>query len=108
MTQIKERRQHIRKMGDGLAVLIDGKVHPLTDISLSGVSFQGSGVRPGDRIRLSLAAVRALDDCVEAVVTVKVAESGIIRGEFSPTAKLMRYIVGHLGDVTGAEPAYFR
>ncbi|ARJ67849.1 hypothetical protein WV31_20450 [Magnetospirillum sp. ME-1] len=108
MTQIKERRQHVRKLGDGLAVLIDGKVYPLTDISLSGVSFQGSGVRPGDRIRLSLAAVRSLDDCVEAVVTVKVAEGGIVRGEFSPTAKLMRYIVAHLGDVTGAEPAYFR
>lgn len=108
MTQTKERRQHIRKMGDGLAVLIDGKVHPLADISLAGLSFQGSGFRPGDRIRLTLAAVRSLDDCVEATVTVKVAEGGVIRGEFAPTAKLMRYIVAHLGEITGAEPAYFR
>ncbi|CUW40907.1 protein of unknown function [Magnetospirillum sp. XM-1] len=108
MTQIKERRQHARKMGDGLAVLIDGKVFPLLDVSLAGLSFQGNGMRPGDRVRLTLAAVRSLDDCVEAMVTVKVAEGGVIRGEFSPTAKLMRYIVAHLGEITGAEPAYFR
>ncbi|BAE50404.1 hypothetical protein [Paramagnetospirillum magneticum] len=108
MTQIKERRQHIRKMGDGLAVLIDGKVFPVVNVSISGVSFQGAGYRPGDRVRLTLAALQALDDNVEAMVTIKSADSGILRCEFSPTTKLMRYIVGHLGDVTGAEPAYFR
>jgi len=108
VTQFKERRQHVRKMGDGLAVLINGKVFPVLDISLSGVSIQASGHRPGDRIRLSVAALHSLDDCVEAMVTVKVVEGGILRGEFAPTAKLMRYIIAHLGEVTGTQPAYFR
>lgn len=108
MTQITERRQHARKLGDGLSVLIDAKPFALVDISLSGLSFQGSGFRPGDRIRLTLAAARSPDDCVDAVLTVKLTEAGIIRGEFSPTAKLMRYIIAHLGEVTGTEPAYFR
>ena len=108
MTQIKDRRQHVRKMGDGLAVLIDGKVFPVSDISVSGVSFQGTGHKPGDRIRLSVVALRALDDNVEAAVTVKVIDGGMVRGEFAPTAKLMRYIITHLGEVTGSQPAYFR
>ncbi|WP_242442732.1 PilZ domain-containing protein [Magnetospirillum sp. 15-1] len=108
MTQFKERRQHVRKMGDGLAVLINGKVFPVVDISVSGVSFQGSGHRPGDSIRLTVAALRSLDDSVEALVTIKATEGGIVRGEFAPTAKLMRYIITHLGEVTGAQPAYFR
>jgi hypothetical protein len=108
VTQPKERRQHARKMGDGLAVLIEGKVFPVIDISLAGISFQGSGFRPGDQVRLTVAALRALDDNVDAQVTIKVAESGVLRAEFAPTAKLMRYIIAHLGDVTGASPAYFR
>ncbi|EME68365.1 hypothetical protein H261_18707 [Paramagnetospirillum caucaseum] len=108
MTQFKERRQHVRKMGDGLAVLIDGRVFPVLDISLSGVSFQGNGFRPGDRVRLTVAALHSFDDSVEAVVIIKSLDAGILRGEFAPTARLMRYIVAHLGDVTGAEPAYFR
>ena len=108
MNQVKERRQHIRKMGDGLAALINGKVFPVVDISLSGLSFQGAGHRPGDQIRLTVAALHALDDSVEANVTIKASEGGILRGEFAPTAKLMRYIVSHLGVLTGAQPAYFR
>ncbi len=108
MTQFKERRQHVRKMGDGLAVLINGKVFPVIDISVSGISFQGSGHWPGDRLRLTVAALHALDDSVEALVTIKATESGVVRAEFAPTAKLMRYIITHLGEVTGAEPAYFR
>jgi hypothetical protein len=108
MTQFKERRQHVRKMGDGLAVLIDGKVFPVSDISISGVSFQGSGHKLGDRIRLSVVALRALEDKVEATVTIKVVNGGIIRGEFAPTTKLMRFIISHLGEVTGSQPAYFR
>jgi hypothetical protein len=108
VTQFSERRQHMRKMGDGLAVLIDGKVFPVVDVSISGISFQATGFRPGDRIRLSLAALHSLEDSVEAMVTVKTMDGGILRGEFAPTAKLMRYIVTHLGQVTGAAPAYFR
>ena len=108
MTQVNERRQHARKMGDGLAILIDGRVFPVLDISVSGLSFQGNGHRPGSRVRLTVAALHALDDSVEAVVTVKEAGGGIVRGEFVPTARLMRYIVAHLGEVTGTRPAYFR
>ncbi|KIM00259.1 hypothetical protein CCC_03047 [Paramagnetospirillum magnetotacticum MS-1] len=95
-------------MGDGLAVLIDGKVFPVVNISISGVSFQGTGRKAGDRIRLTLSDLHSLDDTVEAIITVKGAEGGIVRGEFAPTTKLMRYILAHMGEITGAEPAYFR
>lgn len=106
--QFQERRQHGRKVGDGLIVLINGKTHPIIDISVAGVAFQAQGYRIGDRIRLSLAALRALDDAVEASVTIRAAGNGVVRCEFIPTAKLMRYIITHIGEITGQQPAYFR
>lgn len=106
--QFTERRQHGRKVGEGLIVLIDGKTHPIVDISVAGVAFQAQGHKAGDRIRLSLATLRALTDAVEANATVRAAGNGVVRCEFIPTAKLMRYIVAHIGEVTGQQPAYFR
>jgi len=32
-----ERRRHVRYAGDGLLVMIDGRLHPAADISLGGV-----------------------------------------------------------------------
>lgn len=106
--QITERRQHGRKVGDGLIVLLDGKTYPVIDISVAGVAFQARGHREGDRIRLSLATLGSLEDSIEANATVRAAADGVVRCEFIPTARLMRYIVGHIGEVTGQQPAYFR
>jgi hypothetical protein len=104
----KDRRQFDRRMGDGLAVLIDGRVYPMANISVSGLCFQGTGFAPGTTIRASLANLHSLHDSVEAQMTIKVTEGGMVRAEFLPTTRLMRFIIAHLGDITGERPAYFR
>lgn len=106
--QPTERRHFTRKIGDGLVVIVDGRVYPVVNISVSGISFQGTGFSADTVIRMSLATLHALEDCVEAQLAIKVAEAGMVRGEFLPTTRLMRYIVAHMGEVTGTKPAYFR
>jgi hypothetical protein len=106
--QFKERRQFARKIGDGLVVLIGGRVHPIVDISVSGLSFQGGGFARDSAIRLTLASLQSLEDCVEAQVTIKSVQGGVVRAEFMPTTRLMRYIIAHMGEVTGTKPVYFR
>jgi hypothetical protein len=108
MTRIIERRRLPRKIGHGLAALIDGKAYPVIDISTGGVSFQGIGQKLGARLAMKIARMSDFSDCIDCVVTVKSEEGNVTRGEFLPTMALMRYIIGHIGEATGAEPAYFR
>ena len=103
-----ERRRLPRKIGHGLAALIDGKAHPVIDISTAGLSFQGIGQKLGSRLALKIVRMSDISDCIDCVITVKSEEGNVTRGEFQPTMALMRYIVGHIGETTGAEPAYFR
>ena len=104
----KERRRHIRKIGQGLIVLIGGRAFPVIDISTSGISFQATGNKVGDKIALKIAQIADIKDCADGIITVKSVSETATRGEFQPTVALMRYIVGHIGDATGTEPAYFR
>ena len=108
MPRITERRRLPRKIGQGLAALIDGKAHPVIDISTAGVSFQGIGQKMGAKLAVKIARMSDFNDCIDCVITVKSEEGNVTRGEFLPTMALMRYIIGHIGETTGAEPAYFR
>ncbi len=107
MTNPKDRRRHARKVGQGLIVLIGGKVYPVVDISTVGLSFQATGYRGGDSIVLKLAQLTNISDCIEARITVTSSDNTVTRGEFKPTVPLLRYIISHIGEATGAEPAYF-
>jgi len=108
MTQIRERRQHPRCMGEGLIVLIGGRGYPLVDISISGLSFQGGGFGVGDRVTVKVAKLFKMAECVEGVITVISAEETVTRGEFEPTLVVMGYIVRHMSEVTGVKPNYFK
>jgi len=108
MTQFKDRRNHPRRMGDGLIVLIGGRGFPLVDISIAGLSFQGSGFGVGDRVTLKIAQLLKMKECVEAVITVVATEETITRGRIEPKIAVMEYIVQHFSDVIGAEPHYFK
>ena len=107
MAQFTERRRSIRKIGHGLVVLIDGRVHPVIDISTEGVSFQGAGHRIGARIELKIARLADISDCIGGAITIKSTGDTTVRGEFHPTMPLLRYIIQHIGEATGTHPAYF-
>jgi hypothetical protein len=105
--QFKERRRHIRKIGQGLVMLIDGRVYPIVDISTAGISFQAGDQVIGAVIDLKLAAMTDLGKGIEARITINSNNGTITRGEFHPTVPLLRFIIGHIGEVTGTVPAYF-
>jgi len=106
--QIKERRLHSRSIAKGLIILIDDQVCPVIDISVSGVSFQASLNSIGSRVRVKLARLTDKNDCIACEITVRAVSGAITHAEFSATMPLMHYIIGHIGKVTGAEPAFFR
>jgi len=108
MAQDADRRQTIRRIGQGLVVLIDGHVHPVIDISTAGVSFQSVGHAVNARLHLKIARVADMNDCIDGTITVKSVGETVTRGEFQPTMPLLRYIISHMGEATGAVPAYFR
>jgi hypothetical protein len=108
MNQVDDRRRHVRKIGQGLVVLIDRRIFPIVNISTAGISFQATGYAVGETVSLKLAKMTDLKNAVDATISVKSAEEAITRGEFHPTMSLLRFIIDHIGDVTGVEPAYFR
>lgn len=108
ITPAGDRRRHLRKIGQGLVVLLDGRAHPVIDISTAGVSFQSSGHKVGAKITLRIARLADISDCVDGIITIKSVSDTTTRGEFQPTMPLLRYIIRHIGEATGTEPAYFR
>lgn len=108
MAQDTDRRRQLRKIGQGLVVLIDGRAHPVVDISTAGISFQSVGHKAGAKVSLKIAQLTNISDCIDGIITVKSVSDTTTRGEFHPTMPLLRYIIRHIGETTGAEPAYFR
>lgn len=107
-TPFPDRRTQIRKVGQGLVVLIDARVHPVVDISTAGVSFQAAGHKVGAKVSLKIARISDINDCIGGTITIKSAGDATTRGEFLPTMPLLRYIISHIGEATGTKPAYFR
>jgi len=91
-----------------LVVLIEDRVYPVIDISVSGISFQNSAHPVGSSVKLKLAQLNNLDDSVDGTITVRAASDTITRGEFSANMALLRYIVTHIGKLTGATPSFFK
>ncbi len=107
MEQQKDRRRQIRRVGQDLLVVIDRRAFPVIDISTEGVSFQGSGYGIGEVVKIRVARLSDTSDDVAATVTVRAVEDNVIRGEFRPNMPLLHYIISHIGEATGAKPAYF-
>lgn len=59
-----ERRRHVRYAGDGLMVMIDGRLYPAADISLGGMRVAGSAVHQCGTVL----AVRVIPVIEEAVM----------------------------------------
>ncbi|WP_245651099.1 PilZ domain-containing protein [Paramagnetospirillum marisnigri] len=97
-----------RKVGQGLVVLINGKVHPVIDISTAGVSYQAANHKIGATVALTIARLSDISDCIDAKITVISKDETVTRAEFKPTMPLLRYIISHIGEATRAVPAYFR
>lgn len=108
MPHFTERRRQPRRLGEGLILLIDGRAFPVLDISVAGISFQATGYKPNDRIAATLTETANPAAGVETSITVRAVGNGVVRGEFYPTNKLMRFIMAHVGEVTGGAPSYFR
>lgn len=98
----------IRKIGQGLVVVIDRRIYPIVTLSTAGLGFQATGYKVGEQIRMKITKMLDLNGGVDATLSVTSAEETITRGEFLPTIPLLRYIIDHIGEVTGVEPSYFR
>jgi len=105
--QFKERRRHIRRIGQGLVVVIGQRLHPIIDISITGVAFQTGGGAPGDQMTIRLAKMTDPLHGITATITVVEVTETVTRAEFQPTIALLRFIIGHISEVTGASPIYF-
>lgn len=103
-----DRRRHSRRIGDGMVVIIDNRIFPIFDISVSGIRFQGDGRQVGDIIRFRLACLQNMNDFVDCKIIVRVADENSIRAEFRPTFRLMKFLLGHFGEITGPRPLFFR
>jgi hypothetical protein len=108
MSSQQERRKIVRKIGQGLVVLIDDKALPVIDISTGGVAFQTLGQVLTGTVHARIARLADITDCVDAKIAVKLSDRTTTRGEFLPTMALLRYIIGHIGEATGTEPSYFK
>ena len=108
MAAHKERRNHPRRVGQGLVVMIEGRGFPLVNISISGVSFQSTAFKTGDEVTVIIAQLMNPKESVETRLKVVNVQGSIVHGEFFSTMRLMRYIVLHMADVTGYEPEYFK
>jgi len=106
MKQTKERRRHIRYLGQGMVVVIEGQGYPVIDISTSGIHFQGGSFELGAVVPLKLMRLKGKQDSVDGSIIVK-AVGTTTRGEFRPTMPLLRFIIRHLSEVTGVRATYF-
>jgi hypothetical protein len=104
----KDRRRHSRRFGDGMVVVIDNRIFPIFDISVSGIRFQCAGGKPGDRIRLRVACLQNMSDFADCRAIVRHADENSIRAEFRPTFRLMKFLLGHFGEINGTSPAFFK
>lgn len=107
MDESEGRHNPIRRIGQGLVVVIERRIYPIVSISTAGLGFQATGYKVGDHVRMKIAKMLDLNTGVEATLAVTSAEETITRGEFLPTIPLLRYIIDHIGEVTGVEPSYF-
>jgi len=108
MQKHKERRRVIRQVGQDLAIVIGNHAFPVVDISTVGVSFQGCHGKIGDTLTVAIVRISVPDDRVEAQLTLRDVSVTMSRAEFHPTMAVMRYVVQHIGEATGASPAYFK
>jgi hypothetical protein len=105
MRQLRERRRHIRYIGQHLLIVINGKAHPIMDISIGGVSFQGTGFTVGDPLSLTLVSAFANKDVMPGIGEVRAISGSKVHVKFvRPTLPLLRYIIAHIAEVTGIEP----
>ncbi|RAU22167.1 PilZ domain-containing protein [Paramagnetospirillum kuznetsovii] len=104
----KDRRRHSRRFGDGMVVVIDNRIFPIFDISVSGIRFQCAGGKPGDKISLRVARLQNMSDFVDCQAIVRHADETSIRAEFIPTFRLMKFLLGHFGEINGTSPVFFK
>lgn len=103
-----ERRKTARKPGEGLVVIIAGKTLPILDITIYGVSFQGTGYKEDEEVSLKIAKLEDANDSVDVKFRVKSNDGTIVRGKFYPKISIMRYIINHLSDISGVKSQYFK
>lgn len=99
-----ERRADPRYPGQTLLIEVDGELCPLIDLSSGGVSFEGMGFQPQQRILVRIASVLDGDDAVEAeCVVAKICDTRIGASFLRPTPALLHYVVRHIGNVRRTE-----
>jgi len=108
MDESEDQRHQIRKIGQGLVVVIDRRIYPIVTLSTAGLGFQATGYKVGEHVRMKITKMLDLNAGIDATLSVTSAEETITRGEFLPTIPLLRYIIDHIGEVTGVSPSYFR
>ncbi|MGE5546966.1 MAG: PilZ domain-containing protein [Solirubrobacterales bacterium] len=101
----QDRRIHARVPAQTLFIEIDGQPHALIDISAGGVAFEAHGLHPGQVV---LALIRSvLDEQDFAVAHCRIIQVCGCRASAAfvdPKLPLLRFVIGHIGNMTGVEP----
>ncbi|MDA8231776.1 MAG: PilZ domain-containing protein [Magnetospirillum sp.] len=101
MPHTRERRHYTRYPGQPLILEVDGAVHPLIDISMGGIGFEGDGFRQGQTIVFSLSSVLDEADRTDGQAKVVNIAGPRIGVEFiGPNSPLLKYILTHIGIFT--------
>ncbi|MGE5503259.1 MAG: PilZ domain-containing protein [Actinomycetota bacterium] len=109
MIKCYDRRRHVRYPAQTLMVEVDGEVMPLVDLSIGGLAFEGDGFRPGRRVSLRLSSCLDVDFAAQGTAEVASIHGPRVGASFvKPSFGLLKYVVGHIGTLTGTVPYVFR
>lgn len=99
-----DRRLNQRHDGSGLQVEVEGRVHPVVDVSTGGLSLVGLNRTLGERFRFVLSRVGESQG-VTGEAEVLGIRDGLFHLTFTrPTLPLMRLVIAHVSAMTGVDP----
>lgn len=101
----REKRNDVRYPGQTLMLEVNGRIHPLIDISTGGLGFEGDGFVRGQMLAARISSVLDGTDEIRAPCRVANIRGSRIGVSFTaPNLQLLKYIIGHIGNVTSTLP----
>lgn len=99
-----DRRLNPRHDGAGLVVEIEGRIHPLVNVSTGGLCVQGLSRKVGERFRFVLSRVGEPQGVTGEGELLSV-NGDLFHLVFTrPTMPLLRMIIAHVSSLTGVTP----
>jgi hypothetical protein len=101
----QERRIHARFPAQTLFVELRNEPYAMIDISAGGFAFEGWEFTPGEQVSAVIrSALDGQDLAVAHCRIIQVSGSRVSVAFVDPHLPLLRYVIGHIANITGVEP----